>query len=297
MDEELEARAPEHEVVPSNAAELVAERAAAAVTPGRMPAIYLGHGAPPLVDDPLWVIQLEAWARAMPRPRAILMVSAHWESAPLTIGATRDAAPLVYDFGGFPERYYHARYPAPGAPDLADRLRRMLSGIEPVAGLPDRGLDHGAYVPLTVMYPDADIPVLQISMPTLDPRRLVRIGAALAPLRDAGILIIGSGFLTHGLPFLRDFRFDAPPPGWSTEFDHWAAEALDHGDVDALAGFPQRSGREVRAPLNRALRADLRHARRGIRQPGPGDHDHRLLAGAGQTVDPGGLDAGQLGPA
>ena len=104
MDEELEARAPEHEVVPDNAAALVAERAAAAVTPGRMPAIYLGHGAPPLVDDPLWVVQLEAWARAMPRPRAILMVSAHWESAPLTIGATRDAAPLIYDFGGFPER-------------------------------------------------------------------------------------------------------------------------------------------------------------------------------------------------
>jgi 4,5-DOPA dioxygenase extradiol len=118
MDEELEARAPDHEAVPANAAEQVAERAAAAVAPGRMPAIYLGHGAPPLVDDPLWVVQLEAWARAMPRPRAILMVSAHWESAPLTIGATRDGVPLVYDFGGFPERYYHARYPAPGAADL-----------------------------------------------------------------------------------------------------------------------------------------------------------------------------------
>jgi 4,5-DOPA dioxygenase extradiol len=248
MDEELEARAPEHEVVPPNAAELVAERAAAAVAPGRMPAVYLGHGAPPLVDDPLWVIQLEAWARAMPRPRAILMVSAHWESAPLTIGATRDGAPLVYDFGGFPERYYHARYPAPGAPGLADQLRGLLSGVEPVTDRPDRGLDHGAYVPLTVMYPDADIPVLQISMPTLDPQRLVRIGAALAPLRDEGILIIGSGFLTHGLPFLRDFRFDAPPPGWSTEFDHWAAEALDHGDIDALAGFRSAPGASYAHP-------------------------------------------------
>jgi 4,5-DOPA dioxygenase extradiol len=248
MDEELEARAPEHEAVPDNAAALVAERAAAAVTPGRMPAIYLGHGAPPLVDDPLWVVQLEAWARALPRPRAILMVSAHWESAPLTIGATRDAAPLIYDFGGFPERYYHARYPAPGAPDLADRLRGLLSGIEPVADRPDRGLDHGAYVPLTVLYPDADLPVLQISMPTLDPGRLVRIGAALAPLRDEGILIIGSGFLTHGLPYLRDFRFDAPPPGWSSEFDHWAAEALDHGDVDALAGFRSAPGARYAHP-------------------------------------------------
>jgi 4,5-DOPA dioxygenase extradiol len=87
------------------------------------------------------------------------------------------------------------------------------------------------------MYPDADIPVLQISMPSLDPERLLRIGEALRPLRDEGVLIVGSGFLTHGLPFLQDFRFDAPPPGWSAEFDHWAAEALDAGDVDTLADF------------------------------------------------------------
>jgi len=113
----------------------------------------------------------------------------------------------------------------------------LLAGREPVADLPGRGLDHGAYVPLTVMYPDADIPVLQISMPSLDPERLLRIGEALRPLRDEGVLIVGSGFLTHGLPFLQDFRFDAPPPGWSAEFDHWAAEALDAGDVDTLADF------------------------------------------------------------
>jgi 4,5-DOPA dioxygenase extradiol len=207
-----------------------------------MPAMYLGHGAPPLVDDPLWTTQLAAWAGALPRPSAILVVSAHWESAPLTIGATGDAAPLVYDFYGFPERYYQATYPAPGAPALAAQIQAMLAGTEPVASAPDRGLDHGAYVPLTVMYPDAGIPVLQISMPTLDPDRLLRIGAALAPLRDEGVLIMGSGFLTHGLPFLRDFRFDAPPPAWSTEFDHWAGEALDRGDVDALAAFRRAPG-------------------------------------------------------
>jgi 4,5-DOPA dioxygenase extradiol len=248
MDEELEARAPDHEPVPAGAAELVAKRAATALAPGRMPAIYLGHGAPPLVDDPLWVIQLEAWARALPRPRAILMVSAHWESAPLTIGATNDGVPLIYDFGGFAERYYHARYPAPGAPELAGQVRGLLSGLEPVADQPRRGLDHGAYVPLTVMYPGADIPVLQISMPALDPGRLLRIGEVLAPLRDEGVLVIGSGFLTHGLPFLKEFRFDAPPPGWSTEFDHWAAEALDHGDVDALADFRRAPGARYAHP-------------------------------------------------
>jgi len=248
MDEELSAAAPGHEPATQDAAQQVAEKAAAGVTPGRMPAIYLGHGAPPLVDDPLWVAQLEGWARALPRPRAILMVSAHWESAPLTIGATRDGVPLVYDFGGFPERYYHARYPAPGSPDLAARVRGLLSGSEPVADQPDRGLDHGAYVPLTVMYPDADIPVLQISMPTLDPARLTGIGEKLRPLRDEGVLIIGSGFLTHGLPFLRDFRFDAPPPGWSAEFDHWAGQALDSGNIDALATFRTAPGARYAHP-------------------------------------------------
>jgi 4,5-DOPA dioxygenase extradiol len=237
MDEELAGQAPDHEPVPEGAADKVTERASGAIRPGRMPAMYLGHGAPPLVDDPLWVVQLEAWARALPSPTAILVVSAHWENAPLAIGATADAAPLTYDFYGFPERYYHARYPAPGAPDLADRVRSLLAGQEQVADVPDRGLDHGAYVPLTVMYPDADIPVLQISMPSLDPQRLLRVGAALRPLRDEGVLIVGSGFLTHGLPFLRDFRFNAPPPAWSSEFDHWAAEALEAGDVDALASF------------------------------------------------------------
>jgi 4,5-DOPA dioxygenase extradiol len=237
MDEELRGDSPDHEPVPDEAAATVAGRAATAIAPGRMPAIYLGHGAPPLVDDPLWVVQLQAWARALPKPTAILMVSAHWEAAPLAVGATADAAPLVYDFWGFPERYYRATYPAPGAPELASKVRALLAGTETVTDLPGRGLDHGAYVPLTVMYPGADIPVLQISMPSLDRQRLLRIGRALAPLRDDGVLIIGSGFLTHGLPYIHDFRFNAPPPAWSAEFDHWAAQALDAGDVDTLAGF------------------------------------------------------------
>jgi len=248
MDEELKSDLPEHEPVPADTVAAVAKRAAGGVSSDRMPAMYLGHGAPPLVDDPLWTTQLAAWAGALPKPSAILVVSAHWEAAPLAVGATADAAPLVYDFWGFPERYYLATYPAPGAPDLAAKVRGLLSGTETLADAPERGLDHGAYVPLTVMYPDADVPVLQMSMPTLHPDRLLRIGAALRPLRDEGVLIMGSGFLTHGLPFLRDFRFDAPPPGWSTEFDHWAAEALDRGDVDTLAGFRAAPGARYAHP-------------------------------------------------
>jgi len=236
MDEELRAEEPEHEPVTTDAADQVRRRAAAGVQPGRMPAIYLGHGAPPLVDDPLWVVQLEAWASALPRPRAVLMVSAHWESAPLTIGATDDGVPLVYDFGGFPERYYRARYPAPGAPGLAAQVRGLLAGQEPVTDLPGRGLDHGAYVPLTVMYPDADIPVLQISMPSLEPERLLRIGQALRPLRDEGVLIVGSGFLTHNLR-AADWSPHPVTPAWAVEFDAWAGDVLARRDMDSLLDY------------------------------------------------------------
>lgn len=202
-----------------------------------MPALYLSHGAPPLVDDARWVSQLGVWARDLPRPTAILVVSAHWESAPLTIGATATGTPLTYDFGGFPQRYYDVTYRSPGAPQLAKRVAALMPDTEPVAEQPARGLDHGAYVPLTVMYPDADVPVLQISMPTLDPESLLRLGQRLRPLRDEGVLIIGSGFTTHGLPFLTDPRPDAKAPGWSREFDAWAGERFAAGDLDALIDF------------------------------------------------------------
>jgi len=241
VDEELKPSQPAAPTDLEAAAATVARRAAGAQVEGRMPALYLGHGAPPLVDDALWVAQLGAWAQALPRPRAVLMVSAHWEAAPVTLGATTEGVPLIYDFYGFPERYYRARYPAPAAPELADRVSALLAP-DLVARQPARGLDHGAYVPLLVMYPDADVPVLQVSLPGLEPHLLVELGARLRPLRDEGVLIVGSGFLTHGLPFLRDFRIDAPPPSWSSEFDAWAAAALETGDVDTLAGFRAAPG-------------------------------------------------------
>ncbi len=201
----------------------------------KTPALYIGHGAPPLLDDPLWSSQLAAWANELERPSAILVVSAHWESAPLTLGSTSGQTPLIYDFGGFAPKYYNLQYRAPGAPDLASRIKGLMK--EHVADQPNRGLDHGAYVPLLKMFPNADIPVLQMSIPTHDPEKLFKIGQQLAPLRDEGVLIIGSGFLTHGLPFLRDFSIDATPPGWSVEFDLWAQEVLSHGAVDELMNY------------------------------------------------------------
>ena len=201
------------------------------------PALFLSHGAPPLVDDALWVSQLQRWAGGLPRPSAILVISAHWEAAPLTIGSTDPDIPLTYDFWGFPAKYSAVTYRSPGAPDLAARVEALLKGAEPVAHDPDRRLDHGAYVPLTVMYPDADVPVLQISLPTLDPARLLHLGERLRPLRDEGVLIIGSGFTTHGLPYLTDPSPSATPPGWSQEFDAWVAERFASGDLDGLLDF------------------------------------------------------------
>src|SRR5512133_1329103 len=200
-----------------------------------MPTLYIGHGAPPLLDDPVWSRQLADLSATLPRPKAILIVSAHWESAPVMLSA--DGAPLVYDFGGFAERYYRMTYATPPATALARRVAAMMPADEPVHQHPSRGLDHGAWVPLKVMYPDADIPVLQLSMPTLDPAKLLDLGRRLRPLRDEGVLVVGSGFMTHGLPFLTDWRVDAAAPGWSREFDAWAAEALSRGDVDTLADF------------------------------------------------------------
>jgi len=198
-----------------------------------MPSLYIGHGAPPLLDDPVWSGQLRDLAGTIERPKAILIVSAHWESAPVSL--TASGVPLVYDFGGFPEKYYRMTYETPDATSLAERITKMLP--QPVHQHGSRGLDHGAWVPLKIMYPDGDIPVLQMSLPTQDPGSLIELGRRLRPLRDEGVLIIGSGFLTHGLPFLKEFRIEAAAPGWSVEFDAWAAEALARGDVDTLASY------------------------------------------------------------
>jgi len=208
---------------------------------GRMPAIYLGHGAPPLRKDPVWMAELGGWAAGLPRPKAILIVSAHWQTAPMAISST-EQVPLVYDFYGFPEAYYRLRYDAPGAPELAASVRGLMPDNEPVLERPNRGLDHGAWVPLKAMYPEADIPVLQLSMPDLDPQHLFEVGRRLAPLRDEGVLIVGSGFLTHGLPYVHEYFFGKPgAPQWSVDFDQWAMEALNRGDVDTLFDFRQKA--------------------------------------------------------
>jgi 4,5-DOPA dioxygenase extradiol len=204
----------------------------------RMPVIFLAHGSPLLLDDSGWVAELKQWAHAMRRPQSVLMLSAHWEQKPVTLGATR-TVPLVYDFYGFPAKYYGIKYPAPGAPDLATRVRELLTKSQPVEDS-ERGLDHGAYVPLIAMYPDADVPVLQVSLPTLDAGTLFTLGRALAPLRREGVLIVGSGFLTHNLRAL-DLRPNPVTPSWAADFDAWNADVITRRDVDALLDYRNRA--------------------------------------------------------
>jgi 4,5-DOPA dioxygenase extradiol len=209
---------------------------------GPMPALYLSHGAPPLFNDAHWITQLASWSAALPKPSGILVVSAHWEAAPAVLSAPAPATPLVYDFWGFAPVYYRMTYPTPDASWLAAAVAGLLPGPgqQQTAA---RGLDHGAWVPLKVMYPEADIPVLQLSLPTDRPAELFDLGRTLKPLREQGILIIGSGFMTHGLPFItREVMEQNLVPAWSTEFDIWAGEALDNADWDELARYRNAPG-------------------------------------------------------
>ena len=232
FDRFLDARAP-------------ASREQAVWTPGDppLPALYLSHGAPPVFDDAHWIGQLFDWSQSMPKPEAILVISAHWESAPLSISSPDPGTPLVYDFGGFASRYYSMRYQTPDASELARQVAGLIPDDEALHEHSGRGLDHGAWVPLKVMYPYADVPVLQLSMPTHDPERLFRLGRRLQPLRQEGVLIVGSGFMTHGLRFAtREMFWENQIPGWSREFDLWVSEALSRGEFDTLADYHRAPG-------------------------------------------------------
>ena len=206
---------------------------------GPLPALYLSHGAPPLFEDAAWMRRLHDWARSLPRPKAVLIVSAHWESDGLGITSTAPTE-LVYDFGGFHPMYHRMRYDTPDPSALAGQLLSVLPGTTQVFEHRNRGLDHGAWVPLKVMYPAADIPVLQLSLPTHNTSALLQLGQRLRSLREEGVLVIGSGFMTHGLPFVDWHRPDTVP-GWSADFDTWVADALSRGDVEELADFRQRA--------------------------------------------------------
>ena len=211
----------------------------------RQPALFISHGAPTIVIDPIPAHDFLKSAASEPRPSAILVVSAHFEAPGPTL-TTHPRPPMIYDFGGFPAEMYAKQYPAPGDPALAQRAAGLLSnaGFAPRLD-PARGYDHGTWTPLILMYPDADIPVVQLSV---DPRRDAAwhfaVGEALAPLRDENVLIVGSGLLTHNL---RGFFTGgaipaeaAPPVDYAYAFADWAHAAISEGRTDDLLAWTTR---------------------------------------------------------
>ncbi|MBU3066687.1 dioxygenase [Nocardia sp. NEAU-G5] len=204
---------------------------------GALPSLFISHGAPFTLDDPQWLDDLFVWAQSMPKPKAIVIISAHWEDAPAAISGTAAGTPLYYDFSGFHPRYKTLPYATPDSTDLAHRLESTLSPATTVHQHPDRGLDHGAFIPLMAMYPAADVPVVQLSMPSLDPAALLEFGAHLRSLRDEGILVIGSGFMTHSFEVFRRPELAA----YTKAFDEWAVDALGRGDVDALTDYRRKA--------------------------------------------------------
>ena len=189
----------------------------------------------------------EVWqgiALALPKPKAILIASAHWEtSVPAVTGTAKPET--IHDFYGFPQPLYEIQYPAPGSPDLASRAKNLLekADLHPATD-PERGLDHGAWSPLLHMYPEADIPVVQVAVQTeLGTKHHIGVGRALAPLAQEGVLIIGSGHMTHNL---RDRAADGPTP-YARSFQAWVKQRIDGRALEELADYRRLAPDGVRA--------------------------------------------------
>ncbi len=199
-----------------------------------LPTVFVSHGAPTFAIEPgLAGAQLRALGRALGKPQAILVASPHWMTRTVEITATAQPA-TVHDFGGFPRALYGIHYPVPGSPQVAARVQQVLSSRGIAASLDTRrGLDHGAWVPLLHMYPEADVPVVQVSIPfDTDEARALDLGRALAPLAAEGVLIVGSGSLTHNL---YEFRMgDAQEASYARAFSEWIRDAVMHGDTHRL---------------------------------------------------------------
>lgn len=212
-----------------------------------LPAVFVSHGAPTLaLEDGAAYRFLRGFGGELERPRAIVVASAHWTTAAPAVCSTAQPQ-TIHDFSGFPAALYQIAYPAPGAPALARRATALLAEAGIDAALDQRrGLDHGAWVPLMLMYPAADIPVLQVALqPRLGPRHHLDLGRALAPLREDGVLILGSGGATHNLRELG--ALDSAPPPWAVEFSGWFDHTIAAGDREALLNYRALAPHAVRS--------------------------------------------------
>lgn len=209
-----------------------------------LPSLFISHGSPMLLlqDGPARRFLTEL-GNSLPRPQAILVVSAHWENARKPAISYVARPETIHDFGGFPQELYEKQYPAPGAPALAAKAQALLEqGGFGVVRYGERGLDHGAWVPLSLMYPQADIPVIQVSLiEDGTPEQHEKMGRALRSLRDEGVLIIGSGSLTHNLYEFRGRPVDAPVQDWVSEFMEWIESSLTENRRDDLLHYRSRA--------------------------------------------------------
>jgi 4,5-DOPA dioxygenase extradiol len=197
----------------------------------RTPVLFISHGAPTFALEPGRLgPQLTALGHKLPRPKAVLVVSPHWMTRGLRV-ATTAAPATVHDFGGFPRALFEIQYPAPGAPALAKRTLDVLRAAGwPAEADEGQGLDHGAWVPVRFLYPDADVPVFQLSLPaSLDSAQAYALGQALQPLRDEGVLVVGSGSMTHNL---YEFRMhgDGSEAEYAVEFAAWVRQVVEARD-------------------------------------------------------------------
>lgn len=225
----------------------------------RQPALFVSHGSPMIMFEPSPAREfLAGLAGQVERPDAIVMVSAHHDMAEAVVTSV-EAPATIHDFGGFPQKLFDLRYPAKGDPKLAQEVAALVAGAGiPVFVDPKRGLDHGAWVPLMLAWPDADVPVVQLSISsTHAPEWHYRVGQALAPLRDRNILIIGSGSLTHNLRaiFVEGRDHDAVVPDWVSAFADWMKDRIDAGDSDAVLNAVERgpSGKQNHPTMDHIL--------------------------------------------
>ena len=243
-----------------------------------LPSIFVSHGAPtfPLTDAPARGF-LEHLAASLPeQPRAILVVSAHWEtgSPTLTAGEVNET---IHDFYGFPKELYEIRYPAPGSAWLAGRVTDLIEGAGgSVARDTTRGLDHGAWVPLSLVYPEANIPVVQLSVQTREgPSYHYRLGRLLGPLREEGVLIVGSGSFTHDLSSFREYRdaLHAPAPDWVDQFADWMTDAIADGRIGDLIAYRSKGPHAARNHPTEEHLLPL-FVSMGAGEGGPSEHLH-----------------------
>jgi 4,5-DOPA dioxygenase extradiol len=209
-----------------------------------MPTIFVSHGSPTLIlgDSPARAF-LATLGKQLPRPTAIVAVSAHWDTDMPAVSLAR-RPDTIHDFYGFPDALYRLRYAAPGAPELAERVAKLTGAAHD----PHRGLDHGAWVPAMLGWPEADIPIFQLSVqPNESPAHHIALGRKLSQLREEGVLVMGSGSATHNLRALVRGGGDSEPEPWAQEFDDWLAAAVETGDEAALADYRAQAPNAVDA--------------------------------------------------